>query len=108
MIDCVEWSGLKLQAIINNDPVVLHGLNSKVKYVRLVRRVINQKVYWFAQLVCEGLPYQKPINIINNGIVGIDLGVSTVAIVGDKETIWTSFAQELTSNSILDFGLGID
>jgi transposase len=95
--DCVEWSGLKLQAIINNDPVILHGLNSKVKYVRLVRRVINQKVYWFAQLVCEGLPYQKPRNIINNGIVGIDLGVSTVAIVGDKETIWTSFAQELTS-----------
>jgi putative transposase len=93
----VEWSGLKLQAIINNDPVILHGLNSKVKYVRLVRRILNQKNYWFAQLICEGKPYQKPKNIIGDGTVGIDLGVSTVAIVGDEETIWTPFAIELTS-----------
>jgi putative transposase len=93
----VEWSGLKLQGIINNDPVILHGLNSKVKYVRLVRRILNQKTYWFAQLVCEGMPYQKPTNVVNNGTVGIDLGVSTVAIVGDKETIWTPFVVELTS-----------
>jgi len=93
----VEWSGLKLQAIINNDPVILHGLNSKVKYVRLVRRILNQKTYWFAQLICEGKPYQKPKNIIGDGTVGIDLGVSTVAIVGDEETIWTPFAIELTS-----------
>jgi transposase len=93
----VEWSKLKLKAIITNDPVILHGLNSKIKYVRLVRRIINQKTYWYAQLVCEGEPYQKPQNIISDGTIGIDLGVSTVAIVGDKETIWTSFAVELTS-----------
>ncbi|MHC5819623.1 MAG: hypothetical protein ACYT04_28050 [Nostoc sp.] len=45
----VEWSKLKLQAIITNDPVILHGLSSKIKYVRLVRRILNQKTYWFAQ-----------------------------------------------------------
>ncbi|MEI2583390.1 hypothetical protein [Scytonema sp. PRP1] len=28
--NCVEWSGLKLKAIITNDPVILHGLNSKL------------------------------------------------------------------------------
>lgn len=94
----VEWLGLELKAIIKNDPIVLHGLlKSKVKYVRLVRRILNQKTYWFAQLVCEGMPYQKLKNIINDGTVGIDLGVSTVAIVGDSETIWTPFAVELTS-----------
>ncbi|MEI2583391.1 hypothetical protein [Scytonema sp. PRP1] len=43
------------------------------------------------------MPYQKPKNIINDGNVGIDLGVSTVAIVGDNETIWTRFAVELAS-----------
>ncbi|MFQ4142121.1 hypothetical protein [Chlorogloeopsis sp. ULAP02] len=75
----------------------MHGLASKIKYVRLVRRILNQKTYWFAQLVCEGIPYQKPKNIVNDGTVGIDLGVSTVAIVGDEETIWTSFAVELIS-----------
>jgi putative transposase len=93
----VEWSKLKLPGIITNDKVILHGLNSKIKYVRLVRRILNQKTYWFAQLICEGKPYQKPQNIISDGTVGIDLGVSTVAIVGDKETIWTHFAVELES-----------
>jgi putative transposase len=93
----IEWSKLKLSAIITNDSVILHGLSSKIKYVRLVRRILNQKTYWFAQLVCEGEPYQKPKNIINDGTVGIDLGVATVAIVGDKETIWTPFAVELNS-----------
>jgi transposase len=84
----VEWSGLKLTAIISNDPVMLHSLSSKIKYVRLVRRILNHKTYWYVQLVCKGLPYQKPKNIINDGSVGIDLGVSTVAIVGDSQTIW--------------------
>ncbi len=60
----VEWSGLKLKATITNDLVIWHGLNSKIKYVRLVRRIFNQKTYWVAQLVCEGLPYQKPKNVI--------------------------------------------
>ena len=94
----VEWQGLKLAATISDDPVVQHGLSAKVKYVRLVRRVLSHKVYWFAQLVCEGNAYQKPQNSVGVGLVGIDLGVSTVAVVGDEETIWTPFAEELTSN----------
>ncbi len=67
----VEWAGLKLTAVITNDPVILHGLSSKIKYVRLVRRILNQKTYWFAQLVCEGNAYQKPENPIFAGLVGI-------------------------------------
>lgn len=47
--NAVEWSGLKLTGIIINDPVILQGLSSKVKYVRLVHRILNQKTYWFAQ-----------------------------------------------------------
>ncbi|GAC1465744.1 MAG: hypothetical protein NVSMB70_11520 [Chamaesiphon sp.] len=86
-----------MQAIIINDPVIMHGLNSKIKYVRLVRRILNQKTYWFAQLICQGIPYQKPKNTVNDGIVGMDLGVSTVAIVGDEKTIWTPFVVELIS-----------
>lgn len=42
--NAVEWSTLKLKAIITNDPVILHGLSSKIKYVRLVRRILNQKI----------------------------------------------------------------
>lgn len=40
----VEWSGLQLEALITaHDPVILHGLNSKVKYVRLVRRKVSER-----------------------------------------------------------------
>ncbi len=94
----VEWLGLKLTATITDDPVIQHGLSSKVKYVRLVRRVLNQNNYWFAQLVCEGTAYQKHHYSIGVGLIGLDLGVSTVAIVSDEETIWTPLAEELTSN----------
>ncbi len=93
----VEWLGLKLTAIITEYPVILHGLSARVKYVRLIQREINQKTYWFAQFVCEGVAYQKPQNPIGNELVGIDLGVSTVGIVGNSETIWVSLAEELTS-----------
>ncbi|QSJ19538.1 transposase [Nostoc sp. UHCC 0702] len=62
-----------------------------------MRRLLNQKTFWFAQLVCEGEPYQKPKNLISDGLVGIDLGVSTVAIVGDNQTIWQPFTEELNS-----------
>lgn len=62
--DFLEWSGLKLPALITtNDPVILHGLNSKVKYVRLVRRKVSGLNRFFAQLVCEGKPDLKPKNI---------------------------------------------
>jgi hypothetical protein len=58
--DRVEWSGLKLLALItNNDPVILHGLNSKVKYVRLVRRKVSGNNRFYAQLVCQGKPISE-------------------------------------------------
>ena len=57
--EAVEWSGLKLPALISrNDPVILHGLNSKVKYVRLVRRKINGYHRFYAQLVCQEKPFK--------------------------------------------------
>ena len=78
----VEWSGLELEAIIDDrDPVVQHGLGCRVKYVRLVRRKIGQKNRFYAQLVCEGRPLRKERNCTGRGVVGLDIGPSTVAIV---------------------------
>ncbi len=92
----VEWSGLKLRALMTtNDPVVLHGLNSKVKYVRLVRRKIAGKNRFYAQLVCKGKPFIKPKNYLGQGVVGLDLGPSTIAIVSDTEVQLKEFASEL-------------
>jgi transposase len=94
--EAVEWSGLQCLALItSNDPVILHGLNSKVKYVRLVRRKVSGKNRFYAQLVCEGKPFIKPKNTLGKGNVGIDIGPSTIAIVSDKECHLKQFASSL-------------
>ena len=92
----VEWSGLKLSAIIEDyDPVVMHGLSCRSKYVRLVRRKCNGRNLFYAQLVCQGKAFQKPKNKLGKGDVGLDLGPSTSAIVGNESARLEQFASEL-------------
>ena len=56
----VVWLGLTLPAILKPDDQVLeHGLSCKVKFVRIVRRKLNGRVRFYAQLVCEGQPTRK-------------------------------------------------
>ncbi|MFB8787398.1 MAG: transposase [Potamolinea sp.] len=98
--EAVEWSGLQLKALITtNDSVILHGLNSKVKYVRLVRRKVSGKNRFYAQLVCGGKPFIKPKNYLGTGITGLDLGPSTIAIVSDTEVELKEFAYALEFNT---------
>jgi len=90
------WGDLKLSPLLkSNDPVILHGLNSRIKYVRLVRRKYNGKNRFYAQLVNEGKPLQKPSNSIGTDTIGLDLGPSTIAIVGSQEARLSLFAAEL-------------
>jgi len=92
----VEWGGLQLKALItSHDSVILHGLNSKVKYVRLVRRKVSGRNRFYVQLVCEGKPFVKPKNTLGHGDVGLDLGPSTIAIVANDESHLKEFASEL-------------
>ncbi len=94
--EAVEWGGLELKALItDNDPVILHGLNHKVKYVRLVRRKVSATNRFYAQLVCEGKPFVKPKNKLGKGSVGLDIGPSTIAIVGNGTAQLKEFGEEL-------------
>ena len=94
--DHVEWLGLKLPAIIDpDDPVIAHGLNSPIKYVRLLRRKIKGRNRFYVQLVNEGFPYQKPKNRLGQGDVGLDIGPSTIAAVGEREAFREPFCAEL-------------
>jgi transposase len=94
----VWGSELKLQPYLKgNDPVILHGLNSRVKYVRLVRRRLNNQTRYYAQLICEGQPFIKPKNQIGSGVVGLDIGPSTIAIVGETGAKLDLFAPQLKS-----------
>jgi putative transposase len=92
----VGWFGLELPALIDErDKVVQYGLQQPVKYVRLVRRKQNSKVYFFVQLVLEGKPYRKAENTIGTGTVGLDLGPSTLALVGEDMALLTPFCADL-------------
>ncbi|BAY81585.1 transposase, IS605 family protein [Calothrix parasitica NIES-267] len=92
----VVWCGLKVEPIIDwNNPVIVHGLNSPVKYCRILWRNLNGKKRWFVQLINEGLPYQKPKNYVTQGIVGLDVNISNVAFVADNKAGLLPFAEKV-------------
>lgn len=92
----IVWCGLNIEPIIDwNNPVIVHGLNSPVKYCRILWRNLNGKKRWFVQLINEGSPYQKPQNYITQGIVGLDVNISNVAFVADNKAGLLPFAQKV-------------
>lgn len=89
----VVWGNLSLKPIIEpNNPVIQHGLSHPVKYVRLLWREINGVRRWYAQLVCEGQPYQKAKNYVGDGMIGLDVNISNIAFVGDEKAGLLQFA----------------
>ena len=94
--EAFAWKGLTLRPLIErNDPIILHGLSSPVKYVRLVRRKLNGKHRFYVQLLNEGRPFQKPKNTAGSEIVGLDIGPSTLAVVGDSQAFLRPFCAEI-------------
>jgi hypothetical protein len=79
------------------DPVQAHGLKCKIKHTNVVRRVIRGKERFFAQLVCEGTAYRKSDRAVHAGVAGVDLGVSTIAAVGEKGELLETFCAELAN-----------
>jgi hypothetical protein len=85
------WGKDRVPALIDwDDPVVHHGLRHPIKYARLIRRKASspdaqgadvQGYRYYAQLVLEGKPHQKKKHAVGTGIIGLDLGPSTIAIV---------------------------
>ena len=92
----VLWKKLILNPIIDwINPVIVHGLNSPVKYCRILWRNLNGKKRWFVQLINEGLPYQKPQNYVSQGIVGLDVNISNVAFVANNKAGLLPFAEKV-------------
>lgn len=96
----VEWSGLVLRAQIDRrDRVLVHGLACPVKYVRLVRRKLGELQRFYAQLMCEGTPLRKPQHHLGTGIVGLDLGPASIAIVAEGEAHLQPFCPEVVPDT---------
>lgn len=86
--DHVEWNGLIIPAIFDKqdkDGYQQQALACETKLCRLVRRVEKGGHRYFIQLVQVGLPPKKAKNTIGKERVGIDVGPSTVAVVGDTK-----------------------
>jgi putative transposase len=96
--DHVEWSGLSLSFLFDHKDkfsVQAHALGHEVKYVRLVKKTIGCKSRWFVQLVLKGTAKIKRENQIGTGTVGLDIGPSTGAIVGDTDARLVEFCPKV-------------
>jgi transposase len=90
------WAGLKIPCIVDTEnDVIAYGLHHKLKYCRIVRRVINRKNRFYLQLILEGTPYQNPKNKIGTEEIGLDVGVGTIATVADTKATLKQFCSEL-------------
>jgi putative transposase len=90
------WSGLEIPCIVDQEnKLIAYGLQHRIKYCRLVRRKINGKNRFYVQLILEGIPYQDPEKKIGNEEIGLDVGPSTIAIVGDTKAELKQFCSEL-------------
>jgi len=89
----LEWNKLKIEVKIKKRDYYAHeALTRKIKYCRIIRKLIRSKVRFFIQLVLDGIPPRKIDNETGMfkgrhgiGKVGIDIGTQTIAIASDKE-----------------------
>lgn len=94
----VVWLGLDLTPIFDSkdkDGVEAHALSRPVKYLRLVRRTLRGEIVWSVQLIVEGRPLLKPRHVRKDGPCGLDIGPSTLALVGETEAALVAFADEV-------------
>lgn len=95
-VGAVVWGDLTLFAKLppsGKDAWLAAALERRTKYVRLVWRMVGGQRRWFAQLVQEGeapRKYEAP-----DAVVGIDIGPSTVAVVGATSAAVVPLAREV-------------
>ncbi|EKN65446.1 IS transposase [Neobacillus bataviensis LMG 21833] len=88
------WNGLEIKIHIPiKDEYLQRAMHDEIAYCRLVRKTIRRKVKYYLQLVLKGIPPQKHKTV--DGGVGIDMGISTVAAVSDKDVQIEEFCEGL-------------
>ncbi len=84
--DNLRYLGLSMPLQYNlRDPIHYHGLNSRIKYIRLIKRKYNGRIRYTAQLINEGQPWVKSKNQSGKATVGLDIGPQTIAIVSPEK-----------------------
>jgi len=90
----LEWFGLRLPILL--DPVdrkawQAEALRRSTKFCRVLRRRVRGVDRWYVQLAQEGRSPLVPATL-PGAVVGLDLGPSTVAVVGEHRSApaWSS------------------
>lgn len=97
------WNGLNIKVNIDkNDIFAQMALQDRIKYCRIQRKEIRGKIKYYLQLILEGIP---PIKIhketgelrhyTKDGEVGLDIGISTLAIVSDDKVSLLEFCKDI-------------
>lgn len=82
----------------DKDGVEAHALSCKTKYVRILNKQIRGKTYWYVQLTLSGNSKQKAKHDIKKGVVGLDIGPSTIAVVSGEDAQLSGFCETLESH----------
>ena len=83
---CLEWHGLVLPAKVPNaqqDAYTLDALKHRTKYSRIVWRTVQGQRRWFIQIVKEGEAPARYEFLAQGERVGLDIGPSSIAVVGE-------------------------
>ena len=89
---------LSCSVIYEEDDFEEEILRNKVKFVRLVRRLEYGQYNFYAQVILEGTPVLKnPQNNLKTN-VGIDIGLTSVAVATDYETQLIELAPSVKNN----------
>jgi len=101
----MEWLGLTIPVIIKrNDEYANQCFLDKLKFCKLVKKVIRGKNRYFVQMTFEGVPPQKnnrKVSTNENARVGLDIGTSTLAIASEKEVKILELAEDININEKL-------
>ena len=96
---CVRYKNHSFPIIIKpDDQYAQLAFLDRVKYVQLMPKRIRGKVRWFANITFEGIPPQKENHVFGDEdiVQGIDIGVSTVAVVNEHEAHLYELAEGCT------------
>lgn len=90
----IEWNGLSILTMFDprdRDGWQADALAHSTKYCRVIRRTMRGRDRWFVQLIQEGTPPRKVRHVIGSETVGLDIGPSTIAVVGETDALLDKF-----------------
>lgn len=96
-IGCIDFGSLTLPALLpskTQDPYLHQALAHRTKYCRVLWRNVKGARRWFVQLMQEGVAPAKQ-SVAEGSVVGLDIGPSSIAIVGDNSASLVKFCESV-------------